>query len=180
MTLRRQRRLSYRLPPQGGILCQSDPNAIRGSVALQRGIIRAMRLSAFSAGIAILALLLTATLVRAGDDALDLDEVRALLVGNTIHGIGEASGWFFAIYYRPDGVASGRSSVLKDVEPVYYDQGQWEITNEKGYCLKWNYWKGAKTRCMNMFARDGGYEFRTHDGARQSIVEVLEGNPDNL
>ena len=127
-----------------------------------------------------LALLLTATPVLAGDDALGLDEVRALLEGNTIHGIGEASGWFFAIYYRPDGVALGRSSLVKDVQPTYADWGEWEITDEKGYCLKWNYWKGAKTRCMNMFARDGGYEFKTHDGVRQSIVEVLEGNPDNL
>ncbi len=133
-----------------------------------------------TAVVLVLALLLTATPVLAGDDALGLDEVRALLVGNTIHGIGEASGWFFAIYYRPDGVALGRSSRVKDVEPTEYDQGHWEITNEKGYCLKWNYWKGAKTRCMNMFARDGGYEFKTHDGVRQSIVEVLEGNPDNL
>ncbi len=40
----------------------------------------------------VLALLLTTTPVLAGDDALGLDEVRALLVGNTIHGIGEASG----------------------------------------------------------------------------------------
>jgi hypothetical protein len=127
-----------------------------------------------------LALLLTATPVLAGDDALGLDEVRALLEGNTIHGTGEASGWFFAIYYRPDGVALGRSSLVKDVQPTYADWGEWEITDEKGYCLKWNYWKGAKTRCMNMFARDGGYEFMTHDGIRQSIVEVLEGNPDNL
>ncbi len=128
----------------------------------------------------VLVLALPATSVLAGDDALGLDEVRALLVGNTIHGIGEASGWFFAIYYRPDGVALGRSSRVKDVEPTEYDQGHWEITNEKGYCLKWNYWKGAKTRCMNMFARDGGYEFMTHDGIRQSIGEVLEGYPDNL
>ncbi len=128
----------------------------------------------------VLVLALPATPVLAGDGALGLDEVGALLVGNTIHGIGEASDWFFAIYYRPDGVALGRSSRVKDVEPTEYDQGHWEITNEKGYCLKWNYWKGAKTRCMNMFARDGGYEFKTHDGVRQSIVEVLEGNPDNL
>ena len=127
-----------------------------------------------------LALLLTETPVLAGDDELGLDEVRALLEGNTIHGIGEASGWFFAIYYRPDGVALGRSSLVKDVQPIYADWGEWEITDEKGYCLKWNNWKGAKTRCMNMFARDGGYEFKTHDGVRQSIVEVLEGNPDNL
>ena len=128
----------------------------------------------------VLALLLTATPVLAGDDALGLDEVRALLVGNTIHGIDPRNGWFFAIYYRPDGVALGRSSRLKDVEPIEYDQGHWEITNEKGYCLKWNFWMAAKVRCMNMFARDGGYDFKTHDGVRQSVVEVLEGNPDNL
>ena len=96
-----------------------------------------MRLTTFLAGIAIMILLLLAKPTPAEDNALDLNEVRALLVGNTIHGIGEASGWFFAIYYRPNGVASGRSSSVKDVEPIWYDEGRWEITNESGYCLQW-------------------------------------------
>ena len=40
--------------------------------------------------------------------------------------------------------------------------------------------EAGKMRCMNMFQRNGRYEFRTRDGIRQSIVEILEGNPDNL
>ena len=117
-----------------------------------------------------------------GDDPLGLDEVRALLVGITIYGIGEASGWFFAIYYRPNGVAVGKSSTVRDVEPdqIWYQEGRWEITSENGYCLKWKTWKEGKMRCMNMFRSNGRYVFKTRDGIRQSIVEILEGNPDNL
>ena len=147
---------------------------------MDRCIFENMRLIAFFACVATIALSLHTKPALAGDDLLDLDEVRALLVGNTIHGIGEESGWFFAIYYRPNGIASGRSSRVKDVEPVWYEEGRWEITNDNGYCLQWKTWKRGQKRCMHMLRQNGSYEFRTYDGRRQSVVEVLKGNPDNL
>ena len=113
---------------------------------MEHCIFRITRLTTFLAGIAIVILLLQAKPAPAGEDPLGLDEVRALLVGNTIYGIGEESGWFFAIYYRPNGVAAGKSSIVKDVEPglIWYEEGRWEITNENGYYLKWKTWKQGK------------------------------------
>ena len=116
----------------------------------------------------------------AGEATLSPDEIRTALVGNTIHGIGEESGWFFAIYYRPGGTASGKSAPSEASAEIWYDKGQWEITRETGYCLTWKTWKRGIRRCMDMIPKDGRYEFRTKDGALQSITEVLPGNPDGL
>lgn len=127
-----------------------------------------------------LVLLLTATPLFADEKPLDPNDVGRLLIGNTIHGIGEESGWFFAIYYKPDGTVSGMSSPFEGSAAIEYDEGLWEITHENGYCLEWNYFKHGIKRCMNMFRRNGQYEFKTKDGKRQSTVKLLEGNPDNL
>ena len=125
-------------------------------------------------------LLLTQTPLFADEKPLDPSEVGGLLNGNTVHGIGAESGWFFAIYYRADGTVSGMSSPYEGSAYIEYDEGRWELTHEHGYCLKWNKFKRGKKRCMNMFRKGDLYEFRTKDGKRQSTVKVLEGNPDNL
>lgn len=116
----------------------------------------------------------------AGQVGLLPDEIRALLVGNTIHGIGEESGEFFAIYYCPDGVASGKAGASEAAAQFWYEKGTWEITSETGYCLTWATWKRGVRRCMDMIPKGTGYEFRTKNGALQSFVEVLPGNPDGL
>jgi hypothetical protein len=116
----------------------------------------------------------------AGETTLSPDETRTLLVGNTIHGVGEESGWFFAIYYHPDGTASGKSAPSEASAHFWYETGKWEITHETGYCLTWKTWKRGIRRCMDMNPKDGRFEFRTKDGALQSITEVLPGNPDGL
>jgi hypothetical protein len=116
----------------------------------------------------------------ADERPLALEEVRTLLVGNTIHGIGSASGWFFAIYYREDGVAKGMSSFNQNVTPIEYQDGAWVISTDKGYCLKWTYWKRGLERCMNVFRLGDDFEVKTVNGVRQSVFEVLEGNPDGL
>lgn len=116
----------------------------------------------------------------ADEAALSPDEIRAALVGNTIHGIGEESGWFFAIYYLPDGTVSGRSAKSKTDAHFWFDKGKWEITPEEGYCLTWNFWRHGIRRCMDMIPKNGRYEFRTKDGQLQSLADLLPGNPDGL
>jgi len=118
--------------------------------------------------------------VVADEAALSPDEIRTALVGNTIHGVGEESGWFFAIYYLPDGTASGKSAPSEASTNFWYEKGKWEITRETGYCLTWKTWKRGIRRCMDMIPKDGRFEFRTKDGALQSVTEVLPGNPDGL
>jgi hypothetical protein len=125
-------------------------------------------------------LFLTVTPLFADEKPLDPSSIGRLLIGNTIHGIGEESGWFFAIYYKPDGTVSGMSSPFEGSAIIEYDEGLWKITHENGYCLKWNTFKQGRKRCMNMFRKDDQYEFKTKDGERQSTVKILEGNPDNL
>ncbi len=129
---------------------------------------------------AILLLGLLPVPVVADEAALSPDEIRTALVGNTIHGIGEESEWFFAIYYLPDGTASGKSAPTEASAYFTYDKGKWEITGETGYCLTWKTWKTGIRRCMDMIPKDGRYEFRTKDGALQSMADVLPGNPDGL
>ena len=107
-------------------------------------------------------------------------DVDLLLNGNTIHGIGEESGWFFAIYYKPDGTVSGMSSPYEGSTYIEFDEGFWEVTEKNGYCLQWNTFKQGKRRCMKMFLIKEGYEFVTEDGKRQSTVKILKGNPNNL
>ena len=112
--------------------------------------------------------------------ALESAEIELLLEGNTIHGIGEESGWFFVIYYKPGGSVSGMSSPYEGSSHIEYDDGQWEVTLDRGYCLIWNNFKGGIERCMDMIPRGDSYEFITKDGSRQSIVTIHRGNPDNL
>ncbi len=118
--------------------------------------------------------------VVADETALSPDEIRTVLVGNTIHGIGEESGWFFAIYYLPDGTASGKSAPTEASAYFMYDKGKWVITGETGYCLTWKTWKSGIRRCMDMIPKDGRYEFRTKDGRLQSVTDLLPGNPHGL
>ena len=121
------------------------------------------------------------TPLPAGDETpLEPSDVRFLLNGNTIHGIGEESGWFFAIYYKPDGTVSGKSSPYESSKYIEYDEGIWEVTEKNGYCLQWNKFKSGIKRCMEMISINEGYEFVTKNGERQSIVTILKGNPNNL
>jgi hypothetical protein len=129
---------------------------------------------------AILLLDLLPVPVPADEAALSPNEIRTALIGNTIHGIGEESGWFFAIYYLPDGTVSGRSAPSETDANFWFDKGRWEITHEEGYCLTWNFWKRGIRRCMDMIPKDGRYEFRTKDGQLQSVTDLLPGNPDGL
>jgi len=124
---------------------------------------------------------LLSTPAPADEAALSPDEIRQMLVGNTIHGIGEESGAFFAIYYLPDGTTSGKSGQSEAATHFWYEKGKWEIDPETGYCLTWTTWKRGQRRCMDMIPKGGRYEFRTKDdGTLQSLVEVLPGNPDGL
>ncbi len=116
----------------------------------------------------------------AGKNPFAVEEDRPLLVGNTIHGIGFASHWFFTIFYRDDGIAKGMSSCIQNVPPVEYQDGVWEIATDKGNCLKWTLWKRDLERCMIVFRHEDGYEVRTADGVRQSVFEVFAGNPNGL
>lgn len=118
--------------------------------------------------------------VATGEGPLTPNQIREVLVGNTIHGIGEESGEFFAIYYRTDGIASGKAGVTEAAEQFWYQEGAWEITSEEGYCLTWPTWKHGERRCMDMVPNGTGYEFRTKDGILQSFVKVLPGNPNGL
>ena len=129
---------------------------------------------------AILLLGLLPVPVVADEAALSPDEIRTALVGNTIHGIGEESEWFFAIYYLPDGTVSGKSAPTGTSAYFMYDKGKWEITGETGYCLTWKTWKSGIRRCMDMIPKDGRYEFRTKDGRLQSVTDLLPGNPHGL
>ncbi len=129
---------------------------------------------------AILLLGLLSVPVVADERVLSPDEIRTVLIGNTIHGIGEESGWFFAIYYLPDGTVSGRSAKSETDAHFWFDKGRWEITREEGYCLTWSFWKRGVRRCMDMILKDGRYEFRTKDGQLQSVANLLPGNPDRL
>ncbi len=126
----------------------------------------------------LLGLLLDPT--AADEAALSPDEIRTSLVGNTIHGVGEDSEWFFAIYYLSDGTASGKSAPTETSAYFTYDKGKWEITGETGYCLTWKTWKSGIRRCMDMIPKDGRYEFRTKDGRLQSVTDLLPGNPHGL
>ena len=78
---------------------------------------------------------LVPAMAPADEAALSPAEIRNALVGNTIHGIGAESGWFFAIYYLPDGTASGKSAPSESNTHFWYEKGKWEITPKTGYCL---------------------------------------------
>ena len=142
---------------------------------MQRAFSRSLPLA-----LAALLLVLDPALAPADEAALSPAEIRKALVGNTIHGIGEESGWFFAIHYLPDGTMSGISAPSETYTSFWYDKGQWEITRETGYCLTWNFWKRGIRRCMDMIPKEGRYEFRTKDGTLQSIIDLLPGNPHGL
>ena len=68
----------------------------------------------------------------------------------------------------------------QDRQPVYYENGRWDIFQDNGYCLQWKTWKRGMRRCMDMVPTGGRHEFRTKDGELQAIVELIEGNPNGL
>ena len=102
------------------------------------------------------------------------DEVRKLIVGNTVQGpMGrEPYDW----YYQADGQVTGVIGAADD------DSGTWLIKGSNVYCHEWDQYFDGVQHCYEWYKENltGHYLMRNVDADRTSDIEVWkvrQGNP---
>lgn len=106
-------------------------------------------------------------------------EIGLLLTNNTVTGE-TGKGTRYHVYYRADGTAYGET--LSGKYKGDRDDGVWQVTDERGFCLEWTQWLGGEKRCYNVFRHGGRVIFEQnsgHEGGKSSGV-IRQGNPENL
>jgi hypothetical protein len=102
--------------------------------------------------------------------------IGELLPSNTLSGWDEKQ--------RPIHVYHGSSGVLEGKRTgkgVYFDSGNWTITDEGQYCQQWSRWLGKKLVCFYMYRLgDNKYRLKSGTGQYNLRVRLREGDPENL
>jgi len=96
------------------------------------------------------------------------DEIRGLLVGNSI--IGKNWDGPYTVYFPTYGEMRGlRSS-------HYKDQGTWYVV-EDAICGEWENWWGSVERCWGIYLEGDTITWLRPDSDAPDVAEIVEGNP---
>jgi len=109
--------------------------------------------------------------VQHGDAPLNAEEMKSVLVGNTITG----DDWDgpFAVYFPVYGEMRGlRASHYKDI-------GTWRV-EEAALCATWDNWWGALEKCWGVYLDGDTVSWLRADSDRPQQSKVLEGNSHGL
>ena len=100
--------------------------------------------------------------------ALGADEVRAELVGNTLH------GRLRNTFIDP----AGTVYAVSRLNPIDVDVGRWKLNAEGQFCVTWNVSDHGRSRCNVVYRDTNRFEFQPVDQwGSVTAVRVL-GNPD--
>jgi len=131
-------------------------------------------------GLAVLAPVLARTLLVAAMCGLALptfaasgplpgDQIRKLIVGNTVIGPGYRTLYDFS--YAADGQIYGGTGYSTD-------QGNWQIRDDNVYCHEWSTFFGGEERCYQWYdTGNGRYLLKNVDVFRQYDVDVWRIEP---
>jgi hypothetical protein len=131
---------------------------------------------------AVALLLGTLSLAAGGEPrALQAEEVRALLAGNTLQGESQLARFrdrpdrHFEVYIRPDG-----SLVIRNFEGET-DTGVWEVTTEGLFCNQYRHTRRGMHKCYSVEPIADGYALRDTDtGEVSTSFTMREGTPEWL
>ena len=116
---------------------------------------------------------------QAADSKLTGDEIRALIIGKTVHWSSRRRGNEGKWHYRKDGGWSGACCAPSfNTEP----SGTWKIEGNK-LCQSWE--KGpsrfiGKPRCYSYHKTGRGYSFRKGKRRAIDVIKIVDGNPDRI
>ena len=106
---------------------------------------------------------------------LAADELRGLIVGNTIEGPIRSKPYDF--YYRKDGTMGGMITSLGA------DRGTWRVEDDGKFCQQWIQFLNADDRCYRWYRQGDRYVMRNVDTFRTidiTVWRITEGNPRNF
>ena len=102
------------------------------------------------------------------------EEITAMLVGNSIQGLGDGVVPFTIFF--PDG------GMMRAIHSFRYkDQGTWRVASGT-WCGRWENWWGTKERCWRVHLDDETLIWQRvgDDAADDMGIELVEGNPADL
>ncbi len=106
---------------------------------------------------------------------LNHEQIKALLVGNTLKGNSNNSDYSF--FYSPDGVLLGNVG-------SYSDRGNWSV-NDNHYCTQWRLWGHGEKLCWTLRRRGNEIKRESYGDEKDTEVAVInkliwhQGNVDN-
>ncbi len=110
-------------------------------------------------------------LVARGDLPLGAEEMKTVLVGNSI--VGDNWDGPFIVYFPDYGEIRGlRASHYKDI-------GTWRA-DEDAICATWDNWWGAVERCWGIYLDGDTVSWLRPDSDTPQQAKVVEGNPYGL
>lgn len=109
--------------------------------------------------------------IGSGDAPLDADELKTVLVGNSV--VGDNWDGPYTVYFPVYGEMRGlRAS-------HYTDIGSWRA-NDDGICATWDNWWGAVERCWGIYLDGDSVSWLRPDSDTPEQASVVEGNPSGL
>ena len=105
------------------------------------------------------------------EDALYQDDVRNILVGNTIEGKIIERDASYKMYLHPSG------KLIRVDSKDALEKGKWQITNNNELCLNI-----VSEKCLTIKKRgEGKFDlYSTNDKLELTIDQVILGNPDKM
>lgn len=103
------------------------------------------------------------------DEQLTVDQLKALIPGNSVTGFADALGKDYTAYYSPDG------KLVQVLEGKMKRQGKWKITDEGKFCTQF---PTEKEKCTFINAvGNGAYQRVKDDGmATNTMKKFHKGN----
>ncbi len=109
--------------------------------------------------------------VERGDAPLNAEEMKTVLVGNSI--VGDNWDGPYTVYFPAYGEMRGlRASHYKDV-------GTWRA-DEDAICATWDNWWGGVERCWGVYLDGNTVSWQRPDSDAPEQAKVVEGNPYGL
>ena len=112
----------------------------------------------------------------AAQEKMTAAEIRELIPSNTLSGRNEKRVMVH-VYHDPTGTMEG----MRRGQGMYFDSGNWTITDEDQYCRQWNQWRAKTLGCFHIY-RLGNNKYRLESvtGQYDSRFKVREGDPEGL
>jgi hypothetical protein len=112
----------------------------------------------------------------AAQEKITAAEIRELIPSNTLSGRNEKRVMVH-VYHDPTGTMEG----MRRGQGMYFDSGNWTITDEDQYCRRWNRWRGKALVCFHVYRLDNNkYRLKSVTGQYDLRFKVREGNPEGL
>lgn len=110
-------------------------------------------------------------------EALDADEVRQALAGNSVYVGGQGSE--FAAVHNSDGSMNGR---IWGGGAEQSGDGAWKVEDNGQYCRKWNNtWSQGQWGCFQVYREGDKLQLEQVSGSgANGSMELKEGNPHDL